>query len=101
MVSALRTGQPQTRLIWASTTPVLHDSTNGESTNVRVDARNRLAAALMAALSIPLDDQHALMLAHPELHNGDIHFTTEGSALQATQVASTIRDALAKAAARP
>jgi hypothetical protein len=101
MVSALRTAQPQARLIWASTTPVLRDSTNGESTNARLDARNRLAAALMAARSIPLDDQHALMLAHPDLHDGDVHFTTEGSALQATQVASTIRDALAKAAARP
>ncbi len=94
MIAALRADSPHSTLVWASTTPVLHDSTNGESTNARIDERNRLAAALMSREGISIDDQHALMLKHPELHNGDVHFTSEGSALQATQVAAAARAAL-------
>jgi len=94
MIAALRTGAPKGRLIWANTTPVLHDSTTGESTNARIDERNRLAATLMAREGIPIDDQHALMLPHPELHDGDVHFTAPGSALQATTVAAALRPLL-------
>ena len=94
MVAAMRAGAPKARLVWANTTPVLHDSTAGESTNARIDERNRLAAALMAREAIPIDDQHALMLPHPELHDGDVHFTAAGSALQATTVAAALRPLL-------
>ncbi|MDE3148297.1 MAG: SGNH/GDSL hydrolase family protein [Acidobacteriota bacterium] len=96
MVTALRAGAPRAKLIWASTTPVLHDSAKGESTNARIDERNRLAAAVMRRDAIPTDDQHALMLKHQDLHNGDVHFTAAGSALQAEQVAAAIREALEK-----
>jgi lysophospholipase L1-like esterase len=96
MIAALRAASPHATLVWASTTPVLHDSTKGESTNARIDERNRSAAACMAREGIPTDDQHALMLKHPEMHSGDVHFTTEGSAFQAVQVAARIREALPK-----
>jgi lysophospholipase L1-like esterase len=96
MIRALRAGAPQARLIWASTTAVLHDSQTGESTNARIDQRNHLAAALMAREGISVDDQHALMLPHPEFHDGDVHFTAAGSALQATQVTSALRPLLAR-----
>jgi hypothetical protein len=96
MVAALHDGAPQAKLIWATTTPVLHDSTTGESTNARVDERNRLAAAVMTKDGIATDDQHVLMLEHQDMHSGDVHFTTEGSALQAAQVAWAIRQALPK-----
>ena len=96
MVTALRAGAPRAKLIWASTTPVLHDSAKGESTNARIDERNRLAAAVMHRDAIPTDDQHALMLKHQDLHNGDVHFTAAGSALQAEQAAAAIREALEK-----
>jgi hypothetical protein len=96
MISALRAGAPQAVLVWATTTPVLHDSTKGESTNTRIDERNLLAAARMKSEGIAVDNQHALMLKHPELHNGDVHFTEEGSALQALQVAGSIRVGLGK-----
>jgi hypothetical protein len=33
MIAALHAGAPQARLVWANTTPVLHDSATGESTN--------------------------------------------------------------------
>jgi lysophospholipase L1-like esterase len=96
MIAALQAGAPKARLIWANTTPVLHDSQTGESTNSRIDQRNRLAAKCMAREGIPTDDQHALMLPHPELHDGDVHFTAAGSALQATNVTEALRPLLPK-----
>ncbi|HEY1900961.1 MAG TPA: SGNH/GDSL hydrolase family protein [Terracidiphilus sp.] len=94
MIAALRAGAPKARLVWANTTPVLHDSTTGESTNARVAERNRLAAGLMAREGIGIDDQHGLMLPHPELHDGDVHFTAAGSALEAANVAAALRPLL-------
>jgi lysophospholipase L1-like esterase len=101
MIAALREGAPKATLIWATTTPVLHDSTNNESTNAhatnaRIDERNRLAASIITREGIATDDQHALMLQHQDTHNGDVHFTEEGSAIQAVQVAQAIRQALPK-----
>jgi len=96
VVAAFHAGQPQARLVWASTTPIQLDLTGGQATNARVDARNQLAAALMAAQSIPIDDQHTLMLAHQDMHADNVHFNADGSALQSAQVAATIRAALAR-----
>jgi len=96
MITALSEGGPLAALVWANTTPVLHDSTNGQSTNARIDERNRLAAAVMKRVRIAIDDQHGLMVKHPELHNGDVHFTEAGSALQAVQVVAAIREAMGK-----
>jgi hypothetical protein len=96
IIAALRAGAPKAKLVWANTTPVLHDSKTGESTNARIDARNRLAAVCMAGEGIPIDDQHGLMLPHPELHDGDVHFIAAGSALQATRVAAVLRNLLKK-----
>jgi lysophospholipase L1-like esterase len=96
MIAALRAGSPHATLVWANTTPVLHDSTKGESTNARINERNRLASACMSQAGLAIDDQNALMLKHPEMHAGDVHFTAEGSALEATQVAAKIREVLRK-----
>ncbi len=100
MIAALRAGAPKARLVWANTTPVLHDSKTGESTNARIDERNRLAAARMAGEDIPIDDQHSLMLPHPELHDGDVHFIAAGSALQATRVSAALLTLLSKHSTR-
>ncbi len=96
MIRALREGAPHAALMWASTTPVLHDSTKGESSNARIDERNRLAAEIMVREGIAIDDQHALMLKHADLHNGDVHFTDAGYAVQAEQAARSVRAALGK-----
>jgi len=96
MIAALRADQPHAALVWATLTPVLHDSTKGESTNARIDERNRLATACMGSQEIPVDDQHALMLTHQPLHADDVHFNEEGSGIQAVQVAASIRPALPK-----
>lgn len=100
MIEALSEGAPRAELVWANTTPVLHDSTDRQSTNARIDERNVLAAALMKNEAIPADDQHGLMLKHPDLHDGDVHFTEAGSALQAAQVAASIRGLLGKTGVR-
>jgi lysophospholipase L1-like esterase len=96
MIGSLREGAPHAALVWASTTPVLHDSTKGESSNARIDERNRLAAEIMVREGIAIDDQHALMLKHADLHNGDVHFTDAGYAVQAEQVARSVRAELEK-----
>jgi len=43
---------------------------------------------------ILIDDQHALMLEHQDMHGDDVHFTKEGSALQAKAVAACVRKTL-------
>ena len=102
MIAALRAGAPQAKLIWATTTPVLHDAANpngagqGGAANARIDARNRLAAAVMTRDHIPTDDLHALMLQHQDLHQGDVHYTAAGYAVMARQTAASIHAALAR-----
>lgn len=100
MIAALRVGAPAAKLIWATTTPLLHDGAEpggpatGQATNARIDARNRLAAEVMGRGRIATDDQHALMLKHQELHAGDLHYTDAGYAIAGEQVAEKIRKAL-------
>ncbi len=81
-------------LVWSTTTPVREDATGG-ATNPRVDARNAIATSLAQAAGIPVDDQHALMLKHQDLHQDPVHFNAEGAALQGDQAATTIKTALA------
>lgn len=86
--------------IWASTTPVRQDETQG-ATNARVDERNRIALDLVKAAGIEVDDQHALMEQHRDLYQDSVHFNTEGANIQGQQAASLIRSALQAAKAPP
>jgi len=95
MIAALQAEAPDAKLIWANTTPVLHDAVDG-ATNARIEERNRLADDLMKRDGFSIDDQHGLMLKHQDLHAGDVHFTKAGYAVQAEQVAAMIRSALGK-----
>lgn len=100
MIAALKAGAPGAKLIWATTTPLLHDGAipggpgAPQATNARIDARNHLAAAVMKRDGIPIDEQHGLMLQHQDLHNGDVHYTETGYAVAGKQVADAIRKAL-------
>jgi hypothetical protein len=94
MIAVLRAAAPKAVLIWATCTPALHDSTKGETTNARVDERNRLAAALMTREGIAIDDQHTLMAQHKDMYTDDVHFTEVGSAIQAVQAADLLRKGL-------
>jgi hypothetical protein len=89
MVAMLRHLAPHAKLVWTTTTPVLHDVPQG-ATNHRIDARNQAALALIRKDHIDIDDQHALMLQHQNTHSGDVHYTPQGSALQSTLAVSTI-----------
>ena len=82
-------------LIWANITPVEPNAFNGAS-NGRIDARNAIARSFIDAAHIPIDDQHALMLQHQNLHQDTVHFNTAGSNLMGDQVAGTIRTQLGK-----
>lgn len=83
-------------LIWAATTPVRPDASSG-ATNPRIDARNTAALRFIRAAGIAVDDQHALMMAHGDLHEDPVHFNEAGAKLQGDQAAETIRTALGRA----
>jgi len=93
MIHELKKERPASQLIWATITPVRKDDSLG-ATNVRIDARNALALAVMKHDRIPIDDQHALMEDHGDLHLDDVHFNDKGSELQGDQAAASIDAAL-------
>lgn len=80
------------RLIWASTTPVRPDAK--DATNLRIVARNRIAAAFVETAGIPIDDQFVLMEKHQNLHQDPVHFNAAGSEIQGDQAAAMIRKAI-------
>ncbi|MBS1799319.1 MAG: SGNH/GDSL hydrolase family protein [Acidobacteria bacterium] len=87
LLSAVHAGAPSARLIWATITPVRKDKQDG-ATNARIDLRNEIAGEFVATQNIAIDDLHALMLPHQNLHADDVHFNAEGSAIQGRQVAA-------------
>jgi hypothetical protein len=89
MLTAVRAGAPEAGLVWATVTPVRKDKA-GSATNARIDARNAIAEQILAKEKIPVDDQHALMMGHQDLHADDVHFNAEGSRIEAAQVAGSI-----------
>jgi hypothetical protein len=98
MIRELKKERPGSRLIWATITPVRKDDSLG-ATNVRIDARNALALARMKHDGIPVDDQHALMEGHGELHLDDVHFNDRGSEIQGDQATASIEAALGSSTA--
>jgi len=80
---------PTAKCIMATTTPVLDDSEDGPA-NDRIVLRNAIAVEDARKSGCSLDDQHALMLRHQDLHDGNLHYTAAGSRLQAEQVAASI-----------
>lgn len=93
LVEALQAKSHGAKLVWATTTPV-HAADSGGATNPRIDERNAESLRTMQHFHIPIDDQHALMVAHDDLHNGSVHYTEAGSAVQAKQVQQIIEKLL-------
>lgn len=97
LIETLKGGAPGARLIWATSTPIRerdHLDTLDPRT-ARIKVRNAVAARLVEAEAIPVDDLFALMDGHPEYHAADgIHFNDRGVAAQAEQVAARIGAAL-------
>ena len=87
-----------TALVWCSTTPV-PQGCSPPRTNEDVIAYNAVAKKIMDAEGIAIDDLYAFAL--PQLDEiqrpANVHFTPEGSAVLAKQVAASILKALDKA----
>jgi len=67
-----------------------------ESSNARIDERNRLAAEIMVREGIAIDDQHALMLKHADCITATCTLPMRAIAVQAEQVARSVRAELEK-----
>ena len=93
LVATLKEKSHGAKLVWATTTPV-HASDVSGATNQRIDQRNAESLHTMQRFHVPIDDQHALMLAHDNLHNGNVHYTAAGSTVQAEQVQQMIEKLL-------
>jgi hypothetical protein len=91
-LAAVRAGAPRAKLVWSSTTPVNKDKAGG-ATNDRIETRNHIAAEAVGQ-ETKIDDQYRLMKNHEDLHSDDVHFNSEGSSLQAAQVAEIITQLL-------
>jgi lysophospholipase L1-like esterase len=89
LLKMLRKSAPKAKIIWAQTTPIRKDRENG-ATNQRIQTRNDIAKAFFDSKQIPINDLHALMQPHANLHSDDIHFNKEGSTRLASQVAGVI-----------
>ncbi len=85
-------------LVWCSTTPV-PEGCSPSRTDEDAVAYNAVAKKIMDAEGIAIDDLYAFAL--PQLDKiqrpANVHFTPEGSAVLAKQVAATILKALDKA----
>jgi hypothetical protein len=92
-LGVVRSIAPSGRLIWATTTPVKSDASNGAS-NPRIDARNEIAKVFVSSRSIAVDDQHALMSYHSDLYQDSVHFGDTGASIQAAQVVAAVELAL-------
>ena len=97
-VDALESISPESKLIWASSTPITVSGSPDKldpAKNLRVCERNRLAAAIMKDRNIPVNDLYSQMVGRPELSAGDgYHYNQEGIQVQAEQVAAEISQAL-------
>ncbi len=89
LVATIRKHAPGAKLVWATTTPVRKDREKG-ATNARIQTRNAIVKELAAAEKIPVDDLHAVIAAHVEMHSDDVHFNKDGSALLAESVAAEV-----------
>jgi lysophospholipase L1-like esterase len=99
MLATLRRLAPHATLIWATTTPT---AGGAAERNPRIDERNRLVREALAPQSITVDDLHAVIAADPaQISKDGVHMSPQGSLALATQVATSIRTALAKTGEKP
>lgn len=89
MIAALYKHGRGAKLLWGTTTPVRKDNPKG-ATNARVETRNQISRRLMLQNAIPVDDLHALMMQHQDLHSDDVHFQETGYEFAARQAADAI-----------
>jgi lysophospholipase L1-like esterase len=93
MLDAIRKHAPAAKLIWATTTSIRDDATDGPS-DARIKDRNAIALKLMRANQIPVDDLYEVTVGHPELHLDNIHFNPQGTAVLSANVSAAIQKLL-------
>ena len=97
LVAAIRKHAPKAKLIWATITPMrqagkLDVIAEGAK---RVQARNKIAAGIVAKEEIAVDDLYGLVKDHSEYWSPDgVHFSGKGVAVQAEQVTTRILESL-------
>ena len=99
LLKTIRAHAPKARLIWAATTPLrdgkgITGDTKAEYSDDRVVARNAIAAEIVTAQKIPVNDLNAPMRGHPEYHSDNVHFNQQGIQLQAAQVSAEVEKRL-------
>lgn len=94
MVQLFRHYAPETKLIWASSTPVTAEgavSTPHSRFHDLVIERNRLAAEVMNEFHIPINDLFQCVLGNPAIRAADgFHYLPEGQTLLGRTVADFI-----------
>lgn len=94
LVDTLRKCAPNAILIWASTTPVTVKGNPSElfpEINDVIIEHNRMAATVMNASKVPVNDLYTLMIKRLDLSSGDqFHWKSEGSKLQGEHIAAMI-----------
>ncbi len=99
VIKTIRAHAPKAKLIWASTTTLrdgkgVTSDTKAAYSDERIAARNTIAAELMAAQHIPIDDLNAAVWGHPEYHSDNVHFNGQGIQIEAAQVSAEIEKLL-------
>ncbi len=94
----MKAGAPQSKLIWATTTPVTVQGHPGQldSLDKLISDRNATCVPIMQANGIAIDDLHQVMMSHLDLALGDRwHWNQAGFELLAKTVTDSIQAALA------
>ena len=98
-IQTIRAHALKARLIWATTTTLRDGKSNtvtskAESSDERIMARNAIAAEIVTAQKIPINDLNAAMRDHPEYHSDNFHFNSQGIQIQAAQVSAEVEKLL-------
>ena len=98
LIAFLKKESPGSKVVWCMTTPVRDSadlSTPDADKQPRVEARNAIAAAIMAEQGVAVNDLHALSAGNDRHFSKDgVHFSEEGRAAQSQEVAEAIRPLL-------
>jgi hypothetical protein len=101
-VEVIRAKLPNTRIIWASSTPVTIKDKPADldpAINDVIIDHNRMAANVMKELKVPVNDFYALLVDKRELAGGDgFHWKPPAYKLLADQVSQSIEAALVTSA---
>lgn len=95
LVAFIQKESPDSKVIWCLTTPVRDSkdlSKPDGDKQPRVEARNAIAAEIMAKHGIPVTDLHdAVVKDDANFSQDGVHFSDAGRAIQAEKVAAAIR----------